>query len=73
MKLTPTIKLIGNFTVSFIKNLTLFLLELFCIPITSKKNKQKLKVNENKILLSVKDIFQLIHLFFILNYKLCFF
>ena len=40
MKLEPIIKLIGNLTVSFIKKLTLLLLELFCIPIINKRNKQ---------------------------------
>ena len=50
IKLTPTIKLIGKSTVLSITRLTLLLLELFCIPIISNKNKQEL--NEN-----VKNIF----------------
>ena len=45
IKLEPIIKLTGNFTVSFFRKLTLLLLELFCIPIISNKNKQALKVN----------------------------
>ena len=42
MKLTPTIKLIGSLIVSLIKRLTLILCALFCIPIISNKNKEKL-------------------------------
>ena len=70
MKLEPIIKLIGSFTVSFTKKLTLLLLELFCIPIISNKNKQELKVNAKIIFLNFTDIsfFNLL-----LNYKLCFF
>tara|TARA_B100001989_G_scaffold230030_1_gene187801 strand:+ start:1109 stop:1300 length:192 start_codon:yes stop_codon:yes gene_type:complete len=41
-KLTPTIKLTGNSTVSIFKSLTLVLFELFCIPTKRIKNKQKL-------------------------------
>ncbi len=44
IKFVPIIKLIGNLIVSFIKKLTLLFLELFCIPIINKKNKQELKV-----------------------------
>tara|TARA_B100001248_G_C27003870_1_gene284614 strand:- start:249 stop:473 length:225 start_codon:yes stop_codon:yes gene_type:complete len=56
IKLEPIIKLIGNLTVSFIKKLTLLLLELFCIPIISNKNKQELKVNAKIIFLNIRDI-----------------
>jgi len=38
MKLTPTIKLIGKATVSFLNKLILLLIELFCIPIINIKN-----------------------------------
>ena len=44
IKLTPTIKLIGNATVSPKIRLTFFLIELFCIPIIKTKNKEILKV-----------------------------
>ena len=56
IKLDPMIKLIGNFTVSLIKKLTLLLFELFCIPINNKKNKQVLKVNEWIIFFNIRDI-----------------
>jgi hypothetical protein len=36
-------KLKGNLTVSFIKKLTLLLLELFCMPTISIKNREELK------------------------------
>ena len=42
IKLVPIIKLIGNFTVSFISNLTLLLYELFWMPIINNKNKHEL-------------------------------
>ena len=42
MKLTPIIKLIGNLIVSFIKRFTLLFWLLFCIPIISNKNREKL-------------------------------
>ena len=57
MKLEPTIKLIGNSTVLSISKLTLLLLELFCIPIINKKNKQKLNVDVKKIFFNIKGIF----------------
>tara|TARA_B100000886_G_scaffold271506_1_gene195468 strand:+ start:563 stop:763 length:201 start_codon:yes stop_codon:yes gene_type:complete len=44
IKLIPTIKLIGKFTVSLIIKLILVLLELFCIPTIKSKNKEKLNV-----------------------------
>ena len=56
MKLTPTIKLIGKATVSFLNKLTLLLFELFCIPIINSKNKQELKVIEKIIFLNVPYI-----------------
>ena len=49
MKLVPTIKPIGNFTVSWIEKLTLLLFELFCRPIINNENKQELKIAEKKI------------------------
>jgi hypothetical protein len=57
MKLTPTIKLIGKVTVSFLNKLTFFLVELFCIPIINNKNKQELKVNEKINFLNASVIF----------------
>ena len=71
MKLEPIIKLIGNLTVSFIKKLTLLLLELFCIPIINNRNKQELNVVAKIIFFNLKDIY-LSFLNFNLNYKLCF-
>ena len=44
MKLVPIIKLTGKLTVSSNNRLTLLLLELFCMPIINKKNKQELKI-----------------------------
>ena len=52
MKLTPTIKLIGKLTVFLKTKLTLVLFELFCIPIISNKNKEKLNVNTKNIFLN---------------------
>ena len=57
MKLTPIIKLIGKAIVSFLNKLTLFLLELFCIPIINIKNKQELKVIEKINFLKAPDIY----------------
>ena len=52
IKLVPTIKPIGNCTVSSTKKLTLLLFELFCKPITNNVNKQELIIglqnNSNK-------------------------
>ena len=56
MKLTPTIKLIGKATVSFLNKLIFLLFELFCIPIINSKNKQELKVTEKIIFLNAPDI-----------------
>ena len=56
MKLTPTIKLIGKATVSFLNKLIFLLFELFCIPIINSKNKQELKVIEKIIFLNAPDI-----------------
>ena len=63
MKLTPTIKLIGNAIVSFLNKLIFLLLELFCMPIINNKNKQELKVIEKINLLNASDIF-LLHKYF---------
>ncbi len=46
-------KLRGNLTVSFTIRLTLLLLELFCIPIVNKTNKEKLYVIVNNIFLKL--------------------
>ena len=71
IKLDPIIKLIGNLTVSFVKKLTLLLLELFCIPIINNRNKQELNVVAKIIFFNKKDIY-LSFFNFKLNYKLCF-
>ena len=57
MKLEPIIKLTGNSTVLSIKKLTLLLLELFCIPIINKKNKQKLNIDVKNNFFNIKVIF----------------
>jgi len=57
IKLEPITKLIGNLTDSFIKKLTLLLLELFCIPIINNRNKQELKVNAKTNFFNTKDIY----------------
>ena len=57
IKFVPIIKLIGNLIVSFIKKLTLLLLELFWMPIINKKNKQELKVIAKNIFFNVSDIY----------------
>ena len=56
IKLEPTIKLIGSSIVLSINKFTLFLFELFCIPINKSKNKQELKIAENKNFLRKKLI-----------------
>ena len=56
MKLNPTIKLIGKAIVSFLNNLTLLSLELFCMPIIKNKNKHELKVIEKNNFLQASDI-----------------
>ena len=72
MKLTPTIKLIGKATVSFLNKLTFLLLELFCMPIINNKNKQELKVIEKINFLNVTDISNINQYISNINYKLCF-
>ena len=57
MKLEPIIKLTGKLTVSSNKKLTLLLLELFCIPIINKKNKQKLNIEAKNKFFNINDIF----------------
>ena len=47
IKLELRMKLIGNSTVSFISKFTLFLSELFWMPIKKIKNKKMLIENEN--------------------------
>ncbi len=54
MKLTPIIKLIGNFTVCLKIKFTLLLSELFCIPTIRMKNKEALNVSVKNILLNSK-------------------
>ena len=56
MKLDPTIKLIGSSIVSSINKFTLLFFELFCIPINRAKNKQELKIADNKNFLTNKLI-----------------
>ena len=56
MKLDPTIKPIGKFTVSSISKSTLLLIELFCIPIINNKNKQELNVSVKNNFLSGNNI-----------------
>ena len=56
MKLTPTIKLIGNAIVSFLNKLIFLLLELFCMPIINNKNRKELKVIEKNNFLNASDI-----------------
>ena len=54
MKLVPTIKLTGNSIVSPNKKFTLFLIELFWIPIKSIKNNDRLKEsNKNNFLTEI--------------------
>ena len=72
MKLTPTIKLIGKATVSFLNKLTFLLLELFCMPIINNKNKQELKVIEKINFLKAPDIYFITQYISNINYKLCF-
>ena len=57
MKLVPMMKLIGNLIVSFIKKLTLLLIELFRIPIINNRNKQELKVVAKIIFFKITDIY----------------
>ena len=56
IKLEPTIKLIGSSIVSSNNKFTLLLLELFCIPINKRKNKQELKTADNNNFLIMKLI-----------------
>ena len=46
IKLDPIKKLIGSSIVSLIKKSTLFLFELFCIPMNKSTNRQALKIAE---------------------------
>ena len=57
IKFVPIIKLTGKLIVSFIKKLTLLLLELFCMPTISKTNKQELKVIAKMIFFKVRFIY----------------
>ena len=72
MKLTPTIKLIGNAIVSFLNKLIFLLLELFCMPIINNKNKQELKVIEKINFLNVSNISYITQPISNIDYKLCF-
>ena len=62
IKLVPIIKLIGKLIVSYIKKVTLLLLELFCIPIINIKNKQVLNVIPKINFFNVRDIFYFLSL-----------
>ena len=70
MKLEPIIKLTGNSIVSSTNKLTLLLLELFCIPIINKKNKQKLYIDVKNNFFKIKFIFYTVFLILIqtINY-----
>mgnify|MGYP004377980845 CR=1 len=57
IKLTPTMKPIGKFTVLSIIKLTFAFLLLFCIPINKIKNKLVLKISKENNLLNGNDIF----------------
>ena len=57
MKLDPTIKLIGRFTVLSINKLILLFFALFWIPITNNKNKQESHVILKKKYLNKEVIF----------------
>ena len=56
MKLEPIIKLTGKLIVSSNKKLTLLLLELFCMPIINKKNKQKLNIDVKNSFFNIRGI-----------------
>ena len=56
MKLTPIIKLSGNFTVSVVIKLIFTLFILFCIPIIKSKNKDKLNETAKKSFLKEINI-----------------
>ena len=74
MKLTPTMKLIGSLIVSLFKRLTLLFCALFCIPIISNKNKEKLnKVEKINFLYTTNINCRYSYLNINTNYKLCFF
>jgi len=68
IKLVPTIKLIGKLMVSLKIKLILDFLELFCIPISNKINKQELKISKENIFLKVGMIWFFIGLNFNTNY-----
>jgi len=57
IKLMPIIKLIGKLTVSPIINLTLLLIELFCMPIIKRINRAEFKVIVNNVFLNKIDIY----------------
>ena len=56
IKLTPIMKLIGNFIVSLKIKLTLSFFELFCIPIIKMQNNEKLNTRLKNIFLKRIDI-----------------
>ena len=69
IKLVPMIKLIGSFTVSSQRRLTLLFLKLFWMPIINIKNKQELnEITKSNFLKGTIISFD-----FNLDYKVCFF
>ena len=56
IKLIPIKKLIGNLTDSPRMRFTTFLLELFCIPTTNSKNKERLKARAKITFFKVNGI-----------------
>ena len=57
IKLTPVIKLIGNFTVSLKIKLTFAFFELFCMPRINIQNSDKLNAKLKNIFFKRNDIF----------------
>ena len=56
IKLVPTMKLMGTSIVSLINKSTLFLSELFCIPMNKITNKQELNIDAKNNFLIKKFI-----------------
>ena len=56
IKLVPTMKLMGTSIVSLINKSTLFLFELFCIPMNKITNKQELNIDAKNNFLIKKFI-----------------
>ena len=56
IKLVPTIKLRGKFTVSSTNKLTFSLFELFCIPTIRSINKDELNIMVKRIFFKSRNI-----------------